>query len=118
LNDPWARAFFDSGLATGYGVLLGKTPEEIYTETIKRYDYWWDFWTQQNDSMADDILTWINWDRSNFIAITPTGLFKGKPLPAAGSTFLSSIPIVPLGIAGALLFLLSRTDSQDEDKKE
>lgn len=110
LNDPWARAFFDSGLATGYAVLLGMTPEEIYTETIKRYDYWWDYWTQQNDSMADDILTWLNWDRSNFIAITPTGLQR-KPPVVVGPTLASS-PLIPLGIAGALLFLLSRSESE------
>lgn len=105
LEDPWARAFFDCGLATGYAVLLGKTPQEIYDETLKRYDYWWDYWTKQEDPMADEILTWLNWDKENFMAITPNGLYKGAPAPLQ-----AGIPpiVVPLGLAGALLFLLSR----------
>jgi len=39
LDDPYAKAFFDSGLATGYALLLGKPPDEVYKLTIERYNY-------------------------------------------------------------------------------
>lgn len=102
LEDPWAKAFFDSGLATGYATLLAKTPKEVYELTIERYDYWWDWWIQQNDPMADDILTWINWDRMHYITITPDGIYKREAL---------AVPLlnlaIPMGVAG-ILILLSR----------
>lgn len=104
LEDPYARAFFDSGLATGYALLLGKAPQEVYQLTIDRYNYWWDYWMKQEDDFADDILTWLNWDRTNFVAITPGESYEtpqtvGLDLPAL---------IIPFGVAGAVLFLLSR----------
>ena len=75
--------------------------------TIKRYDYWFDYWIGQNDPMADDILTWLNWDRSSFIALTPTGLYG--PLPKLTVPLNLSPYVLPLGIAAAF-FLLSRDD--------
>ena len=107
LDDPWAKAFFDCMLATGYAILLGKTPKEVYDLTIQRYDYWWNYWIGQNDPMADDILTWLNWDRSSFIALTPTGLYG--PLPKLTVPLNLSPYVLPLGIAAAF-FLLSRDD--------
>ena len=107
LDDPWAKAFFDCMLATGYAILLGKTPKEVYDLTIQRYDYWWNYWIGQNDPMTDDILTWLNWDRSSFIALTPTGLYGPPPkltVPLGLSPY-----VLPLGIAAAF-FLLSRDD--------
>jgi hypothetical protein len=104
LEDPYARAFFDAGLTTGYGVLLGKDPKTIFDETIARYNYWWDYWMRQNDPMADDILTWLNWDKSNFMAITKAGIYESAPATLNSVLGLA----VPLGIAGALIFLLSR----------
>jgi len=106
LNDPYAKAFFDAGLATGYAVLLGKTPKEVYDLTIARYDYWWDYWIKQEDPMADDILTWLNWNKNNFIAITTSEIYREPVLRAGIPEFA-----IPLGIAGALLFLLSNSKS-------
>lgn len=105
LEDPYAKAFFDSGLATGYALLLGKSPQEVYQETIDRYNYWWDYWIKQDDPMADDILTWINWDRNNFVAITAAESYEAPPQVAGLN--LPAV-ILPLGAAGLLLFLLSR----------
>jgi hypothetical protein len=111
LNDPWAQAFFESALATGYGLLLDAngdgqqdlTPAEIYEKTIERYNYYWDWWIKQNENVTDDILTWLNWDRNNFIAITPSGLYKEKAAVAKASL------VLPAALGGAaLLFLLSR----------
>jgi hypothetical protein len=73
-KDPYARAFFDAGLTTGYAILSGKTPSEVYKATIDRYNYWFDYWEAQNDPMSNEILNWLNWDRSAFTAITATGL--------------------------------------------
>ncbi len=104
LEDPYARAFFDSGLATGYALILGKKPQDVYNLTIERYDYWWDYWMKQEDPMADDILTWINWDRRNFVGLIP----GEEPMVQSAAIQLPSF-MLPLGAAGILLFLLSRT---------
>lgn len=100
LEDPWAKAFFDSAIATGYAVLLDKTPKEVYELTIERYNYWYDFWLQQNDPMADDILTWLNWNRAAFIAITPDGIYAKEKVSAPSLNLL-----LPLGVASLFLLL-------------
>ena len=105
LEDPYARAFFDSGLATGYALLLGKSPLEVYNLTIERYNYWWDYWMKQDDPFADDILTWLNWDKRNFVGLIPGGTPMEEP--AVASLQIPSF-VLPLGAAGILLFLLSR----------
>ena len=112
LEDPWAKAFFDCLLVTGHAILLGKSPLEVYEETLKRYDYWWDFWIKQNDPMADDILTWLNWDKRGFIAITPDGIYsKPKASLSIGNVAL------PLGIAAISLLLLSKNVNNDLEHK-
>jgi len=103
LEDPWAKAFFDCVLATGYSILENRTPKEVYENTINRYNYWWDWWIKQNDPVTDDILTWLNWDRSNFIAITPTGIYE-KEKAALGLSGLA----IPVGAAAILFLLLSK----------
>lgn len=103
LNDVYAQAFFDSALTTGYAILAGKTPKEVFDDTINRYDYWYDYWKKQNDPLADDVMTWLNWDRQGFIAITPNGLYTEPKTPS----LLTAGIILPLG-AAALLLLLSR----------
>lgn len=103
LDDPWAKAQFDSAMITGYGLLAGLGPKEIYESTIERYSYWWDWWLKQNDPMADEIVTWINWNRSNFIAITPSGLYYEEKPKLTLQNFA-----LPVGVA-TLLFLLSHT---------
>lgn len=101
LEDPWAQPFFDSALACGYAILLGKPPAEVYELTIERYKFWWDHWIRQNDPMADDILTWLNWDMRGFIAITPDGIYAKK--------LAVELPKIILPVAAVtLLFLLSR----------
>ena len=102
LRDPWAKSFFDSALTTGYAMLLGKTPQEVYEATLERYDYWWNWWMKQNDPMADDIMTWLNWNRSSFVAITPDGIYKREKLPV--SSDLAKV-IIPVAAVSALLFL-------------
>ena len=105
LEDPYARAFFDCGLATGYALLLGKTPQEIYQATIDRYDYWFDYWQKQEDSMADEILTWLNWNRTNFIAITKSGIYEAPK--TTGLNIPLALPVI--GFASALLLLVVST---------
>lgn len=115
LEDPWAQAFFDSALTTGYAILLGKSPLEVYETTLQRYDYWWDYWIKQNDPMADDILTWLNWDKQGFIAITPDGVYSKSK---ASIPSIAGIAI-PLGIAAISLFLLSNKNVlTDESNKQ
>lgn len=101
LEDPWAKAFFDCGLATGYAVLLGKTPKEVYELTLERYDFWWDWWLKQNSWVTDDIVTWLNWDRSAFTALTSDGIYKRVP-----STPNMAKLLLPIAGAGLLFFLL------------
>ena len=108
LEDPYAKSFFDSVLTTGYAVLLGKSFEEVYNETVDRYKYWWDWWLKQNDPMTDSILTWLNWNRQNFIGINaepPETRVIGTPKLTIGAVAL------PLG-AAALLLLLSRLEKK------
>ena len=108
LEDPYAKSFFDSVLTTGYAILLGKSFEEVYNETVDRYKYWWDWWLKQNDPMTDSILTWLNWNRQNFIAINaepPETRVIGTPKLTIGAVAL------PLG-AAALLLLLSRLEKK------
>jgi hypothetical protein len=109
LDDPYAKAFFDKAVKTGESMLLGKSAPEIYNDTIDKYNYWWDFWLKQNDPIADDILTWLNWDRANFIGITPTGMFEGshEQVKIGGLNIPSAL--LPIAGAGALLFLLSKS---------
>lgn len=104
LEDPYAKPFFDSAIATAYAVLLEKTPAEIYEITLERYNYWWDFWIKQNDPLTDDILTWINWDRKNFVAVTPDGVYA-TPKPAAAG--LGPL-VLPIGAAALLVWLDNR----------
>mgnify|MGYP001580350714 CR=1 FL=1 len=101
LEDPYAKAFFDSALTTGYAMLLGKEPFTVYQETVDRYKYWWDWWKKQPDPMGDSILTWLNWDRQNFVTITPDGIRAMEAsLPVLGLA-------IPVGAAAVALFLLS-----------
>lgn len=117
LDDPWAKAFFDCMLATGYAVLKGLSPLEVYSATIGRYDYWWNYWLKQNDPMADDILTWLNWNRSSFIALTPQGLgdVPAKIGPISPLALPSNLTpfILPLGLATAAFFLLTRKSDNE-----
>jgi hypothetical protein len=101
-NDPYAKAFFDAGLATGYSTILGKTPQQIYQDTIDRYNYWWNYWLGQEDSMADSILTQLANDRDNFMVITPTGIYQ-EPPPT-----LNLGTLIPIGLGAALLLIISR----------
>ena len=111
LEDPYARGFFDAGLTTGYGLLAGKAPKQIFDETVAKYDYWWDYWVKQNDPLADDCLTWLNWDKTNFMAITKDGLYADAQSRVNWSGLL-----VPAGLAGAaLVFLLTRKGDEHAD---
>lgn len=101
LEDPYAKPFFDSLITTGYRLLDGATPDRIYDDQIARYHYWWDYWIKQEDPMADDILTWLNWNEENYIAITPTSIESGNI-----SSGLEKLAI-PVGIV-ALFLLLNR----------
>jgi len=101
LEDPYAQAFFDTALTTGCAVLSGKSPLEVFSETVARYEYWWNYWIRQEDVMADDILTWLNWDRKNFIAITPDGLYAPTVKAKAGNLLYLALPL-----SAALGFLI------------
>jgi len=102
-EDPWAKAQFESAMVTGFAVLAGMKPLEVYEATVERYNYWWDWWSQQNDPMADEVMTWINWNRMNFITITPEGIYKTERAKLDLKTLA-----VPVGVA-TLFFLLSKT---------
>lgn len=100
LEDPWANPFFDCGLTTGYAILQGKKPKEIYDLTIERYNYWWNQWLKQESEVADDVITWLNWDRNAFTAITSDGIYNTPQI---------DIKKLILPVAGAaLLFFLSK----------
>jgi hypothetical protein len=100
LNDPYAKGFFDCCLATGYALILGKTPKEIYDLTLQRYDFWWDYWYKSSDPLSDDCMTWLNWNKTHFTALTPTETEKMAPAQPQLSSLL-----IPLGVAGFLLLL-------------
>uniref|UniRef100_A0A6M3J6K2 Uncharacterized protein n=1 Tax=viral metagenome TaxID=1070528 RepID=A0A6M3J6K2_9ZZZZ len=102
LDDPWAKAFFDCGLAPGYGLLAGQAPKDIYEATLARYDYWYDYWTKENSPMADDILTWLNWDKQAFTVLTADGIYAGAPSPLGIDVQQLLIPAV----AGVALFFM------------
>jgi hypothetical protein len=105
-QDPVAQPFFDCMLATGQAVLLGLEPEEVYRLTLERYDYWWNYWLKQSHPQTDCVLTWLNWDREAFIAISPEGLWAGKPVKLS----LQGM-VLPLATAAFAFYLFSKSKS-------
>ena len=102
LEDPYAKPFFDSLIVTGYSLLDQKTPAQIYSDQIAAYHKWWDYWITQEDPMADDVLTWLNWNENNYVAITPTSMQSGASETSASLTELAKLAI-PVGIVALFL---------------
>lgn len=102
LEDPVAQPFMDCFLTTGYSMVLGDDPKTVYEKTISRYNWWWDYWYRQNHPLADDILTYLHWDRQNFISITGDGVYARTPVTTLNLGALT----IPLG-AAALFFLMT-----------
>jgi hypothetical protein len=104
LNDTYAAPFFDAALTTAYSILSGKAPSAVFEDTVNRYEALYDQWKTVNDPLADDVMTWLNWDRQNFAVLTPKGAYE---TPRTSLLTTAGI-IVPLGAAALLLLLLSR----------
>jgi len=95
-EDPYAYAFFDTANKIGYALLEGKTVKESYELAIQNFNKWIKYWRGVGDPMAQQIITWLYWDRDNLIAITKEGLYT---IPAPEMPYnLTPLIIMPAGL--------------------
>lgn len=103
LHDPRAAPFFTAINTLMYALLDGKTLSEIYEVGVASFNEEISKWWNNPDPEASDIISYLQWDRDNFIVIGNKALYE-TPTRRALLIPKEIPPIIMGGLALLILF--------------
>jgi len=90
----YARPFMECIIQPGMTRVNGGSKQQIYADTIAKFNYHLNQWWNSDDPFAQDVITLLLHDRDNFMV---SGIYT--------PTILGNTALPILAVAGAILFL-------------
>lgn len=98
----YTTGFKEGAITMSVGILNGLTYQQAYAATIQKFNDWINFWLQQPDPVAPEVVKWLTWNRDGLTVLTPNFTVDN---PAPGSSADISIPLI-IGAVSSLAGLL------------